>query len=119
MNLDPANTIVYPATCPTQSSGSSASGTRPPSSASSTTRAPTATQGTMPIVPTTAGGSLQGFGGCPSGDCGSGDRTKANTYDVSKDSNVVSGATGAMERGRRMWYDTGVGLAVLVGLVWL
>lgn len=125
MSLDPTNTVDYSAGCPgsgTPSSGSttsrpsvspSPSGTRPPSSGSSTeqpTRAPTST---------TAGGSLQGFGGCPNGNCGSGDSTKANIYDVSKDSNAVSGAAGAVERGRGMWYGTGAGLAMLVGLVWL
>lgn len=79
----------------------------------------TPTQGIVPVVPTAAGGGLQGFGGCPNNNCGSGDSTKANIYDVSKDSNVVSGAKGAVGRGTGMWYGAGAGLAVLVGLVWL
>lgn len=142
MNLDPANTVNYPAQCAagigpsasapvstsrtssrTVSAGvsTSATGVRSASSASgagqpaSQTPVPTPT---TPVTPAAIGGGLQTFGGCPNGDCSGGDSSKTNIYDVSKDSNAVSGARGAAG-GRGALYSTGAGLVVLAGLVWL
>lgn len=136
MNLDTTLSAPYPSQCSANLVGStpSSSTTRSATSASasrstgtsrsaSTGSSRSATGASSPtgqavptVVPTGTSENLQGFGGCPNGDCSGGDSTKANIYDVTKDSNAASEA-GNVRGVRGGWY-TVLGLA-MAGIVWL
>lgn len=81
------------------------------------TRPATTPVQTAPVAPSATGGNLQGFGGCPDGACSGGDSSKTNIYDVTKDSDKVSGA-GGVEGARLGWCGV-FGLAAMGGIVWL
>lgn len=99
------------------SAASSRTASSPASSQTAATR-PISTPGqTAPVVPAATSGNLQGFGGCPNGDCSGGDSSKTNIYDVTKDSDAVSGA-GGVEGARLGWCGV-FGVAAMGGIVWL